>query len=367
MCRAVVASLRATAFAYSFRARARGRASTFRVSALACGLMLAGAGCAHMQEFGSPAPTVMLPRQVLSGATDAPALYLGTSATAPVVGFLGQDVLLDVLGPPVTGRVPVRVHGALSVQAYVPASLLQLRTQRRGRLRGTPVYLGPNDPVLVVGAGEKSDRLRVRAAPRMGDLNLPAFEGTYPTIGLAPRQPADDVAAPPEGEAYVVPVNTALELRDKPNGKLEVVVPAQSEPVPARVVGEQNGWFAVRVGDGPYLVGYTNAQLQRAETPARAASVPAQATPAAELPRRLARETGELKRVSSGATVSFGGRVIAKLGKQGYARVLAVYPNGEADALVAVDDAVAVRGLLNTADLVPPPAVARTSSRQSAQ
>jgi hypothetical protein len=357
LCRAVVASLRARAFA-----------SALRASALACGLMLAGAGCAHMQEFGSPAPTVTLPRQVLSGATDAPALYLGTSATAPVVGFLGQDVLLDVLGPPVTGRVPVRVHSALSVQAYVPASLLQLRTQRRGRLRGTPVYLGPNDPVLVVGAGEKSDRLRVRAAPRMGDLNLPAFEGTYPAIGLAPRQPADDVAAPPEGEAYVVPINTALELRDKPNGKLEVVIPAQSEPVPARVLGEQqNGWFAVRVGDGPYLIGYTNAQLQRLEKPARAAPVPAQATPATELPRRLAHETGELKRVSSGATVSFGGRVIAKLGKEGYARVLAVYPNGEADALVAVDDAVAVRGLLNTADLVPPPAVARTSSRQSAQ
>lgn len=321
-----------------------------------------------MQDFNAPSPTVTLPRQVLSGSTDAPALYLGTSATAPVVGFLGHDVLLDVLGPPITGRVPVRVRGALSVQAYVPASLLQLRTQRRGRLRGTPVYLGPGDPVLVVGAGEKADRLRVRAAPRMGDLILPAFEGTYPAVGLAPRPPAEDVAAPPEGEGYEVPVNTALELRDKPNGKLTVVIPAQSEPVPARVLGERDGWFAVRVGDGPYLVGYTDAQLQRAASQAAAPSAgPAQAEVAPELPRRLAREIGELKRVSPGATITFGGRVIAKLGKQGYARVLAVYPSGEADALVAVDDDVAVRGLLRTADLVPPPVVARTAPRRTLQ
>jgi hypothetical protein len=359
-CLTVVASLRAC-WASAF-ARAD---HVLRAGAL--GLLVAGAGCAHMQEFGSPTPTVKLPPQVLSGASDAPALYLGTSATAPVVGFLGQDVLLDVLGPPVTGRVPVRVHGALSVQAYVPASLLQLRTQRRGRLRGTPVYLGPGDAVLVVGTGEKEDRLRVRAAPRMGDLNLPAFEGTYPAVGLGPRQPGDDVAEPPEGEAYMVPVYTALELHDKPNGKLEVVIPAQTDQVPARVLGEENGWFAVRVGDGPYLVGYTNARLQPVEEPAAAAGGPAGARSEAELPRRLARETGELKRVASGATVSFGGRVIAKLGKEGYARVLAVYPNGEADALVAVDDDVAVRGLLNMADLVPPPVVARTSSRQAKQ
>jgi hypothetical protein len=350
LCRAGVALLRAP-----------------HAGALWCALTFAGAGCAHMQEFGSPTRTVTLPDQVLSGATEAPALYLGTSATAPVVGFLGQDVLLDVLGPPETGRVPVRVHGALSVQAYVPASLLQLRTQRRGRLRGTPVYLGPGDAVLVVGAGEKADRLRVRAAPRMGDLILPAFEGTYPVVGLAPRQPAPDVAPPPEGEAYVVPVNTALALHDNPNGKLTVVIPAQTEPVPARVLGERDGWFAVRVGDGPYLVGYTNAQLQRVATEAPAPAVAAAAVTGSELPRRLARETGELKRVSSGAKISFGGRVIAKLAKEGYARVLAVYPNGEADALVAVDDSVAVRGLLNTADLVPPPAAARTSSRQSSQ
>jgi hypothetical protein len=331
---------------------------------------LLSAGCAHMQQFGSPVPTVTLPRQVLSGASDAPALYLGTSATAPVVGFLSQDVLLDVLGPPVTGRVPVRVHGALSVQAYVPASLLQLRTQRRGRLRGTPVYLGPGDPVLVVGAGEKSDRLRVRAAPRMGNLSLPAFEGTYPVVGLAPRQPDPDVAPPPEGEAYVVPANTGLELRDQPNGKVAVVIPAQTGPVPARVLGVRDGWYAVRVGDGPFLVGYTNAQLERAGAPAAVA--PPLVAPAQEnvdLPKRLAREAGELKRVSSGATISFGGRIIAKLGKQGYARVLAIYPSGEADALVAIDDSVAVRGLLRMADLVPPPAPAapRTSSRQAVQ
>ena len=88
-----------------------------------------------------------------------------------------------------------------------------------------------------------------------------------------------------------------------------------------------------------------------------------------KLPTRLARETGALKRVNAGATISFGGRVIAKLGQPGYARVLAIYPSGEADALVAIDDTVAVRGLLRTSDLLAAPtgAPSPTTTRPALQ
>jgi hypothetical protein len=261
-------------------------------------------------------------------------------------------VLLDVLGPSEAGRVPVRVRGPLQVRAFVPAGLLLLRTQRHGRLRGTPVYLGPDDPVLVLGAGEKPDRFRVRATPRIGALSLAGYEGTYPAVGLAARHPAENAAPLPAGEPYVLPANTPIELREKPAGEVIAQLPAQREPTGVRVLRAQNGWSAVRIGQGPYLVGYTNATLQPGELP----SPPSK--PAAErhapLPSRLAEESGELHRVAAGAKVSFDNRVIARLDRPGYARVLATYPSGEADALVAVDDSVTVRGLVQTKDLSKP-------------
>jgi hypothetical protein len=67
----------------------------------------------------------------------------------------------------------------------------------------------------------------------------------------------------------------------------------------------------------------------------------------------LAQEEGELKRVTAGARISFGERVIARLHDPGLARVLATYPSGEVYALVAVDDGLTVRGLLRGSDLTP--------------
>jgi len=309
-------------------------------------------GCAAMQRTRSgSAADGQLPSQVLSGSSDEPALYLSAAQSSPVLGFLGRDALLDVLGPSQEGRVPVRVRGPMQVRAFVPASLLQLRTQRHGRLRGTPVYLGPDDAVRVVGKGEKADRVRVRAAPRVGALTLPAFEGTYPAVGLAARRAADDAAKPPAGEPYVLPANTALELRETAAGKVVVLLPAQSEASNVRVLREQNGWFAVRIGDGPYLVGYTNARLLPGEADAVTRKGAEGSNSSGKLPRRLADESGDLQQVAVGAKVSFDGRVIARLDKPGYARVLATYPSGEADALVAVDDSVTVRGLVQTRDL----------------
>lgn len=320
--------------------------------ALRASLLLAALlhGCAASQHGSGK----QLPSQVLSGSSDAPALFLSTAESSPVLGFLGHDVILDVLGPSQAGRVPVRVRGPMQVRAFVPDTLLQLRTQRHGRLRGTPVYLGPDDPVLIVGDGEKADRVRVRATPRVGTLILPAFEGTYPAIGLAARRAVADAPRPPTGQPYVLPAHTPMELREAPGGKLVLQLPAQEEASGVRVLREQGGWFAVRIGDGPFLVGYTNAPLQPGDVPAARGTDDAAPGNNGPLPKRLADESGELQQVAKGAKVSFDGRVIARLDKAGYARVLATYPTGEADALVAVDDSVTVRGLVRTADLSKP-------------
>jgi hypothetical protein len=284
----------------------------------------------------------------LSAETDAPALFLGPAPDAPVVGFLGKDVLVEVSGPSEQGRVPVRIRGGLWVRGYVPEELLVLRVQRHGRLRGTPVYLGPNDAVNLLGPGEKAGRVRVRAIPRVPGYPATAYEGTYPEVGVAAHV-ASQAEPLPEGEPQVLLVNTALALYDKPDGTKLVELPPQRGVVHVRVLSRSQGWAAVRVGDGPYLAGYTKASM----VPGPVAPAPGAAPPSSGVPRRLAQENGELKRVAAGARVSFGERVIARLHDAGLARVLTTYPSGEVDALIAVNEEVTVRGLLHASDLSP--------------
>lgn len=326
------------------------------------------AGCAGQAASEKPG----VPKQLLSGESHAPALFIGSDPSAPVVGFISKDVTVDIAGPSVAGRVPVRVRGALLVRGYVPETLLALRAQRHGKVRGTPVYLGPNDPVMVLGEEREQGRLKVRVMPKVDGVNLPAFEGSYPTVGIA-AQPVENAEAPPAGTPHMLPVGTPLALYAQPEGAFITELPARDDQLPVEVLGKEGVWSAVRVGDGPYLVGYTNAYLApssaqevakfvAARKAKRAQALEAQAqqakdaAAASEVPTRLVSESGELKRVAAGAAVSFGDRVFAKLQKPGFARVLATYPSGEADALIAVDDDVAVRGLVRGSDLSAPEA-----------
>jgi hypothetical protein len=312
-------------------------------------------GCAGQQT----AQSASLPKQLLSGESGAPALFMSAEPSSPVVGFLGKDVTVDVAGPSVSGRVPVRVHGAILVRGYVPENLLALRAQRHGKVRGTPVYLAANDPVRVLGEDREAGRLKVRVTPQIDGVNLPAFEGSYPSVGIT-ASPVDNAEPPPAGEAHELASGSALPLYLEPDGALITELPARSEPLSLEVLGKQGVWSAVRLGRGPYLVGYTNAYLTPSVAPpaAKQASAAAKRTTENGVPARLVSESGELKRVAAGAAISFGDRVFAKLQKPGYARVLATYPSGEADALVAVDDDVAVRGLLRGSDLSAPEAAA---------
>jgi hypothetical protein len=321
-------------------------------------------GCAEQGMGERPG----IPKRLLSSESRAPALYMGSDPGAPVVGFLGKDVTVDVAGPSVAGRVPVRVHGPLLVRGFVPETLLALRAQRHGKVRGTPVYVGPNDPVVVLGEDREQGRLKVRVMPKVEGVNLPAFEGSYPAIGIA-AQPIANAEGPPAGTPHVLPTGTPLALYAQPDGAFITELPARDQLLPVQVLSKDGVWSAVRVGEGPYLVGFTNAflapapeqRLAKGSEKPRPATIPAApaataAAPTTDVPTRLLSESGELKRVAAGAAISFGDKVFAKLQKPGFARVLATYPSGEADALVAVDDAVAVRGLVRGVDLSAPEA-----------
>jgi hypothetical protein len=321
------------------------------------------------RTFGGGTPA--LPSPMSMAAADRPTLYMGPEPDAALIGYVSEDVVLELAGATVGGRVPVRIDGALRARGYVPEDCLVLRVQRRGRVRGTAVYVGPNDRVRVLGREETGNRLRVLVTARDREHELVSQEGTYPAEGLAAKSAPPEAEPPEPGEAFMVPPGTALVLHELPSSGQLAQVAGRAAAYEVRVLNQQDGWFAVRVGSGPYLIGWTNAPLVRAAAAAQAgaASTPATAPTAASsdaattspgaatstspsLPARLASEAGELRRVVAGAKIVFGPSVIGVLRTDGWARVLKTYPAGYADVFVAADDAVALRGLVRSVDLV---------------
>jgi hypothetical protein len=241
------------------------------------------------------------------------------------------------------------------------------------------VYVGPNDLLQVLGPGPRR-RVRVRARPRLSASELGTYEGTYPAVGLAARKAPPEALAPDPGQPYRVPAQTALALFELPRGELVAELPAQAASYEVRVVGEAQGWLAVRAGSGPYLIGWTSAPLQPQAAPSPAPEEPRAASANdtdgegamrlgdERLPVRLRDEPGALKRVAAGTKLRFGSRVIAVFKARGWARVVTRYEQaGFADVLAAVDDQVTVRGLLPTADLSEPEPASETARPAAAR
>jgi len=296
-------------------------------------------------------------------------LFIRPEADSALIGYVADDVPLELAGSVEHGRVPVRVDGALRARGYVPEELLRLRVQRRGRVRGTPTYVGPGDRVRVLGSDVSNDRLRVQVTARLGQRDLGTYEGSYPSAGLSARTP-DAAAEPPDpGVIHQVPARLQLDLYELPGGARVARLAAQDEPYEVRVVQTQDGWLAVRAGSGPYLIGWTHAALVRSDQPvvgvvAGTSASADTATSASKdtdtgsgtgsqsVPKRLAREPGELRRVAAHSKVVFGEQVIGVFKTEGWARVLAHYPSGFVDVFAAADDGLAIRGLMRTVDLL---------------
>jgi hypothetical protein len=311
-----------------------------------------------------------LPSPVLIQAGDQPALFLGSEADAAQIGYLSGHVPLQVLGRARGGRVPVRIDGSLRTRGYVDERMLALRVQRRGRLRGTPVYVGPNDVVLVTG--NEGARLRVRAQAKLrGQPFGPHYDGSYPSEGLAAQAAPSEAPRPEPGSAYTVPANTVVPLFDQPGSAASGELPALPEPYTVTVVNHTDGWLALRAGDGPYLIGWTPAALTPAPAsePAPAPAREELAEPhAVRLPARLANEPGALKRVAAGTKVVFGEEVIGVLKRDGYARIVHAYDDaGYVDVFIAADDDVALRGLVRAVDLSEPASVSGTATPVAAR
>ena len=297
----------------------------------------------------STADPARWPREFVAGPGTGPALFLHQGSDAPALGYVSEGVPFSIAGLPENGRVPVRIRAGLKVRAWLSTTRLAQRVQRRGKIRDTAGYVGPGDLVRILGPDIDEERMRVEVMPRFGAEALgAAVTGTFPTVGLAPTAPAEPEALS-TGETRGLPEGREVPLYDRPRGEVIARLPALTPPIRVEVLRERGEWKGVRVGEGPYLVGYVDADLGDAP--------PAVEDPGPNegMPRRLqAEEDKPLWRLAVGTRVRFDGRTVAILDAEGWGREMNRYENtGEVDLFVAVDDDVAVRGMVRISDLQP--------------
>ncbi len=291
------------------------------------------------------------PREYVAGPGSGAALMFATEDAVARIGYISEGTPLSIAGFPENGHVPIRImEGGMKVRALIAADRFALRVQQRGKLGGTSVYVTPGDYVQFVAPGDEDGIFRVRAGARFGreGIELPTFEGIYPADRLGVTEPAPDESFQP-GEPFSLPPGMEVPLYESPNGETVATLPAAEPPMVVQVVQERGEWKAVRVGTGPYLVGYLNADL----TPADALEAEPQARPTAapgEVPMRLRHdEQRPLWRVRAGTWVRYAEEKVARLETDGWAREMGRTGEGNSatiDVFVAVDDAVAIRGMV---------------------
>lgn len=290
-------------------------------------------------------PPADWPRILVVGPGTGPALYLGAEESAPAVGYLNPGVRIRLESAPSNGRIEALVAGPMATKAWIPLSRVAAYAQERGRVEGTRAYLGPNDLVGIMGT--TGDQMRIEVRPWLGGANvLGPFVGTFPRDKVAAEQ-VEGAEGVSDGQCYRLPAGQTLPVYEQPStaGTPTATLPALDPPLPVVVLRERGGWFGVRAGYGPYLTGYVQGQL----TPCQGAMpAPEPMSPASggERPYWMSQENGALHRVAPGTRVRFHGHTIARLREQGWARELGRQDGGMVDVFVAVNDDVALRGLV---------------------
>jgi hypothetical protein len=321
----------------------------------------------------APPPSGELPRVLAIGPGTGPALFMGSGESAPAFGYLNPGVRVRLESGVQNGRVEVLVAGPLPTKGWVPVDRLAAYVQERGRVDGTPFYVGPNDLVNLLGPGAEEGQMRIAVRPWLGGQTfLEPRVGTFNAELLADRPvEAGTVEAPTEGQCFRLPAGQSVPVYERPSGEPALNLPPQDPPATVVVLRDRAPWYGIRAGYGPYVVGYVQVPLTPCEGP-RPAPEPMVPAPAGEAPSWMAQERGNLYRVAAGTRVTFGRdpdgspRTIARLREQGWARELRRQDGDQIDAFIAVNEDVALRGLVPESALTlvqagesaPPPAAA---------
>jgi hypothetical protein len=289
------------------------------------------------------------PLRVIASRGDGPALYTSASASAPAVGYLSPNAAIELVEAPANGRALVRIRGGMRVRAYLDASRIAAHIQRRGRLRGTPAYLGGGDIVKIVGF-EPDGRVRITATVRVGAREL-EYTGTYPVAGLGDTIPAAGAETTPPGENFILRATRPLRVFDRAGGLVIETIPAGT--IYGRQMSVDTGGFTVLLGVGPYIAGFITEQPNTNDLDLMTFGLVGANPPSHGVPERLRNDVHmELAHLAAGTRVSFEGQTLAILDAPGYARVVERHPEtGEIDVFVAVDNALAVRGMIPLSSL----------------
>lgn len=291
------------------------------------------------------------PQVLVVTAGEGPALFLGPESDSPGIGYISPGTRVRLDGPPQNGRVPVTIAGGLSARGWIPLGRVGAYTSQRGRIDGTPTYVGVGD---LVGLLERtSGGFRVQIAPWLGRAEndrLGPWTAELPADWLTDQRPAAGDTELNPGTNKRLPAGREVPVFDRPNGRVIATIPASDPPQTVVVLRERGGWSGVRAGVGPYLVGYVQGELEDADAAPRATWAPEQAAEGG-MPARIAEEEGPLHRVAAGTRVRFLDRVIGRLRGEGWARELSRVSDGRVDVYLAVDDATAIRGLVRERDL----------------
>ncbi len=344
------------------------RLAVFAATALAGALLGCGGGSQateppSVQPAQEPsAPPASWPSELLAGPGAGPAMFLTEEPNGPALGYVSPGVRVQIMGSNHALRIPVRIEGAMTVQGWFAIDRLVARVQRRGRIKGAPVYVGPNDIVRVLGPATRG-RMQIEVRPVLTDmLTAGPFVGTFPKIGLGvARLDPEPSMLPKPGAPFRLPAGQQVQLYSNPR-TVVATLPATTPPLVVRVLRDRGEWKGVRVGMGPYLLGYVRGPLEAAEAMAPASRDPLAVLPVAAdaLPDRLQADADKpLWKLPAGTQIRFGDRVIATLNQPGLAREMTRYAqDGEADVFVAVDNTVAVRGMVRVSELqaLAPPA-----------
>ena len=286
----------------------------------------------------------------------APALFAGPDEQAPAFGHLGAGVRVRIEGAVQGQRVPITVGGSMVVHAWAQVNRLATTTAERGRVEGTPAYVGVGDPVSLLGQNEDGS-WRVVVRPRLGrpeiDDGLVGYSATMPANWVA-SEPADAAdSGLNAGEPRLTPRGQELVLYDRPDGAVVARIPPLDPGLTVVVLRNRDGWSGVRVGVGPFLVGYIQGEL--APSTLEAIGTRPQRIIAEGIPARVEAETGVLFRVAAGTHVMFSGEDVATLRREAWARELSPRQGEEADVYIAVDDGVAIRGVVPVSALTAVP------------
>lgn len=280
------------------------------------------------------------PRDFVAGYGEGPALFLTEDSGSPAFGYLEPGTPLRIGSLPTNGRIKVRVDGAVKVRGWIPMERLALRVAQAGRIPDTPISVSPGNLLRYLGPTDDPAIARVEGQARLSAIRAPSYQGLFPMNRLT-ANPIEEVT--PDGAWFTLP-EAQVSLYASPTEPI-ATLPAVAGGLSVQVAADRGEWKAVRIGDGPYMVGYVNAEL----TPRTAEDRFVVMTSA--LPHRLNVDADRpLWRVRAGTRVRFGdeGTVIAVLEEDAYAREMGRFDDGaEVDVFLAATDAVSVRGLVS--------------------